>query len=92
MRSAVAHVLIGGEREILLAKQMSAFGVPVLLITDTPQSLPSVETLILPPLQRLALELLAMELLAIHLGAVLGRDIDAGIVERLDTKINGETL
>ena len=92
---STAHVLIGGEREILLAKQMSAFGVPVLLITDTPQSLPSVETLILPslpPLQRLALELLAMELLAIHLGAVLGRDIDTGIVERLDTKINGETL
>ena len=90
-----AHVLIGGEREILLAKQMSAFGVPVLLITDTPQSLPGVETLTLPslpPLQRLALELLAMELLAIHLGAVLGRDIDTGIVERLDTKINGETL
>lgn len=90
-----AHVVIGGEREVLLAKQMAAFKVPVLLITDTPQTIPGVETLTLPslpPLQRLTLELLAMELLAIHLGAVLGRDIDAGIVERIDTKISGAGL
>lgn len=88
-----AHVLIGGEREVLLAKQMAAFGVPVLLITDTPQAIAGVETLTLPSLpslQRLALELLVMDLLAIHLGTALGRDIDAGIVERLDTKISGE--
>lgn len=90
-----AHVVIGGEREVLLAKQMAEFKVPVLLITDTPQTIPGVETLTLPslpPLARLALELLAMELLAIHLGAALGRDIDVGIVERIDTKIGGGVL
>ncbi len=88
-----AHVLIGGEREVLLARQMAAFDVPVLLITDTPQTLPGVETLTLPalpPSQRVVLELLAMELLTIQLGVLLGRDINAGIVERLDTKIIGD--
>lgn len=90
-----AHVLLGGEREVLLARQMAAFNVPVLLITDTPQTIPGVETLTLPPLpalQRLTLELLAMQLLAIQLGARLGRDIDVGMVERLDTKISGDAI
>ncbi|UJD88754.1 hypothetical protein FS594_08070 [Rahnella aquatilis] len=87
-----AHVLIGGEREILLAKQLVPFGVPILLVTDQAVSLPGTETVqlpVLPPLQRLALEILVMDLLAIALGRVVDRDIDAGVVARLDTKISG---
>lgn len=87
-----AHVFIGGAREVLLARQMSGFGVPILLVTDIADvAIAGVETLYIPPLAagpRALLEILVMELLALALAAVRGSDIDAGVVARLDTKLD----
>jgi len=91
-----AHVIIGGAREVLLAKQLAEFGVPILLITDVPQDNPSgVDTLYIPPMTagpRALLELLVMEILSLELAAVWGRDIDAGVVGRIDTKLGEGAL
>ncbi|NDL61810.1 hypothetical protein [Acerihabitans arboris] len=87
-----AHVIIGGAREALLARQLTEFNVPILLVTDEKDVvIPGVEILYIPPLAagpRVLLEILVMELLALSLAGVWGGDIDAGVVKRLDTKLD----
>ncbi|WP_413728643.1 SIS domain-containing protein [Sodalis sp. RH19] len=87
-----AHVIIGGARETLLARQLTEFGVPILLITDGQDTaIAGVEIVSIPPMApgpRALLEVLVMELLALALAEVWGSDIDAGVVKRLDTKLD----
>ncbi len=86
-----AHVIIGGARESLLARQLAEFAVPILLVTDNqddhPPGVDVVAIPLLPAGPRTLVEILVMELLALELAAVWGSDIDAGVMGRIDTKL-----
>lgn len=86
-----AHVIIGGEREVLLAKQLRAFHVPILLVTDFKGEYPTgVDVIYIPSMPacpRSLLEILIMEILAVELASIRGTDINAGIMARIDTKM-----
>lgn len=88
----VAHVLIGGDREAALAAQLAEHGVPVLLVTDgtavSGRGVQAIRLPVLPPLQAVVTEIAVMQLLALRLGEVLGTDVDAGVLARVDTKVD----
>ncbi|GGL98447.1 SIS domain-containing protein [Nakamurella endophytica] len=85
-----SHVLFGREREGLLAGQLDEQHAPVLLVTDRPVQSPATTITIpeLPACQRAVVEVALLQRLVIHVGAVLGRDLDASVFRRLDTKID----
>jgi glucosamine--fructose-6-phosphate aminotransferase (isomerizing) len=84
-----SHVLFGREREGLLAEQLSERDVPILLVTDTDIAAPASIVRIpqLPPCQRAVVQVALVQRLVLHVGAVLGRDVDASVFRRLDTKV-----
>lgn len=86
-----AHVLIGGAREAALGAQLAEHAVPVLLATDEDLAAPAGVVVVrlpaLPPLAAVVTEVAVLQLLALELAAVLGTDVDAGVLTRVDTKV-----
>jgi glucosamine--fructose-6-phosphate aminotransferase (isomerizing) len=85
-----SHVIFGREREGLLAEQLAERNVPILLVTDTDVTAPASIIRIpqLPPSQRVVVQVALMQRLVLHVGSVLGRDVDASVFRRLDTKVD----
>lgn len=90
----VAHVLVGGAREAALAAQLAEHRVPVLLVTDedvtVPRSVHLVRLPVLSPLASFVTEVAVLQLLALELGDALGTDVDAGVLARVDTKVDAD--
>ncbi|MBD3779987.1 MAG: sugar isomerase [Micrococcales bacterium] len=92
----VAHVLVGGGREAALGAQLAEHDVPVLLVTDedvvVPAGVGAVRLPTLPPLAAVVTEVAVLQLLALELGSVLGTDVDAGVLTRVDTKVTTDVV
>ena len=88
---STAHVLIGREREGLLADQLSEKDVPILLITDHDVSTSAAEIVRIPQLtavQRSVLEVALMQRLVQHTADAFGRNIEDRAFTRYDTKVD----
>lgn len=85
-----SHVIFGREREGLLADQLAEQAAPTLLVTDRPVTAAgSIITIPdLPDCQRNVVEVALLQRLVLHVGQLLGRDVDATVFRRLDTKID----
>ncbi|WP_432522179.1 SIS domain-containing protein [Kineococcus sp. SYSU DK006] len=98
--STTSHVLLGREREALLAGQLSEKGVPVLLVVDldadevefgttADTSAVSVVRLpALPPAQRVVVQVALLQQLVLHTARALGRDVEDRAFTRYDTKVD----
>lgn len=86
-----SHVIFGREREGLLADQLAERDVPILLVTDSDVTARASVVRIpeLPPSQRGVVQVALMQRLVLHVGEALGRDVDASVFRRLDTKVDG---
>ena len=98
---STSHVLLGREREALLAGQLSEKGVPVLLIVDIADDTPldfgttadtsgiSVLRLpALPPAQRVGVQVALLQQLVLHTARALGRNVEDRAFTRYDTKVD----
>lgn len=63
---------------------------PTLLVTDSDVTAPGTVVRIprLPHCQRVVLEVFLVQRLVLHVSRLLGRDIDASVFRRLDTKVD----
>jgi fructoselysine-6-P-deglycase FrlB-like protein len=86
-----AHLLIGDEREVALARTLSQAGHPVVLLTtlDEPPAafLQVVRLPALPPSQRAVLEALVLQALAAQVAAQAGVDVEDFVFDNADTKV-----
>lgn len=87
---ATSHVLFGGAREGLLAEQLAEKDVPVLLVTDEDVDAPAtvVRIPVLPPTQRVLVEVALLQRLVQHTAAAAGKDLEARAFTRYDTKVD----
>ncbi|SFU11367.1 SIS domain-containing protein [Arthrobacter sp. ov118] len=85
-----SHVLIGRQREGLLAEQLAEKDAPILLVTDQDVSAPASIIRIpeLPAAPRSILEVALLQRLVQHTADAAGRDIEARAFTRLDTKVD----
>lgn len=86
-----AHVLMGEERELVVARTLARAGHDTFLITtsDVPEEpcLSVISLPVVPPAQRTVLEALVMQSLAVETTLLRGLDPDAFVFHHTDTKV-----
>ncbi|KRC47087.1 sugar isomerase [Leifsonia sp. Root227] len=92
----VSHILIGGERELQLARQLQEKTDSVLIVTDestpTPFGVPTVTVPAgLTPSQRALVEICVLQELVAAAATVRGNSVDDTVFTRQDTKIDDLT-
>jgi glucosamine--fructose-6-phosphate aminotransferase (isomerizing) len=86
-----AHVIFGDDRELAVARTLSAAGHEVVLVTGEPvepaHRLQVVRLPAVPPSQRAVLEAVVMQVLAARVAELAGVDVEEFVFHNADTKV-----